>query len=52
MTQKAREAIRREYLDGSTVEEIAQVAGVTVEEAEIYLRWWCDRGCPGAEVTP
>jgi hypothetical protein len=29
---------------------MAAVAGVTVMEAETYLRWWCGQGCPGAET--
>lgn len=46
MTGKARAAIRAAYLDGAPVEEIAATAGVSLLEAETYLRWWCDRGCP------
>jgi hypothetical protein len=44
----ARLAIERAYLRGDTLEEIAKSAGVSVREADIYLSWWCDRGCPGA----
>lgn len=51
MNREARHAIEREYLNGGTAEDIARAAGVSAGEAETYLRWWCDRGCPGA-VTP
>jgi DNA-directed RNA polymerase specialized sigma24 family protein len=50
VSDEARAAIRAAYLDGAAAEEIASAAGVSVAEAEIYLHWWCDRGCPGAEV--
>jgi hypothetical protein len=46
MTGEARAAIRGAYLDGEPVEKIARRAGVSLIEAETYLRWWCDRGCP------
>ena len=52
MSDEARAAIRAAYLDGMTAEEIACTAGVSLAEAETYLRWWCDRGCPGAETQP
>jgi DNA-directed RNA polymerase specialized sigma24 family protein len=52
VTDEARAAIRAAYLDGATVEEIAAAAEVSLAETETYLRWWCDRGCPGAEVQP
>lgn len=52
VTGEARAAIRAAYLDGMTVEETARAAGVSTADAEIYLRWWCDRGCPGAETQP
>jgi DNA-directed RNA polymerase specialized sigma24 family protein len=48
VSDKARAAIRGAYLDGAPVDEIASAAGVSLIEAETYLRWWCDRGCPGA----
>jgi hypothetical protein len=48
MNDTARAAIRAAYLDGDTIEQIAHVAGVSIFDAETYLRWWCDRGCPGA----
>lgn len=48
MTGEQRTKIRTEYLDGGTGPECARAAGVTEIEAETYLRWWCDRGCPGA----
>ena len=35
-------------LPPSTSMEIAKAAGVSVREADIYLCWWCDCGCPGA----
>lgn len=50
MTGTARLAIERAYLRGDTLEDIAASAGVSVREADIYLCWWCDRGCPGALV--
>ena len=46
-----RAAIQHAYLDGLALDEIAEHAGVTVAEAEIYLHWWCDRACPGAKVA-
>jgi len=52
MTDKARAAIRAAYLDGATVEEIAAAASVSAFDAETYLRWWCDRGCPEADIPP
>jgi DNA-directed RNA polymerase specialized sigma24 family protein len=48
VTSTARLAIERAYLRGDTLEEIAKAAGVSVREADIYLCWWCDCGCPGA----
>lgn len=48
MNEEGRAAIRAAYQDGADVPEIAAAAGVSVDEAETYLRWWCDRGCPGA----
>lgn len=48
MTREARAAIEAAYLDGAPLDEIASTAGVSLTEAETYLRWWCDRGCPGA----
>jgi hypothetical protein len=50
VSDEARATIRGAYLNGATVDEIARTAGVSLAEAEAYLRWWCDRGCPGAEV--
>ena len=50
MNGTARAAIQAAYLDGAPVEEIARAAGVSLIEAETYLRWWCGQGCPGAEV--
>jgi hypothetical protein len=49
VTPEARTAIKRAYLDGASIDEIACAAGVAADRAETYLRWWCDRGCPGAE---
>jgi DNA-directed RNA polymerase specialized sigma24 family protein len=46
VSDEARAAIRTAYLDGATVDEIARAAGVSLIEAETYLLWWCDRGCP------
>lgn len=48
MTEEGRAAIRAAYEAGADTAEIAAAGGVSVEEAETYLRWWCDRGCPGA----
>lgn len=48
MTDENRAAIRAAYLRGDSLEEIAASAGVPVLEADTYLNWWCDRGCPGA----
>ena len=50
MSDETRAAIQAAYLGGATMEEIACTAGVSPAEAEIYLHWWCDRGCPGAET--
>jgi hypothetical protein len=47
VNRDARQVIKRAYLRGDTLEEIARVAGVSVREADIFLNWWCDRGCPG-----
>jgi DNA-directed RNA polymerase specialized sigma24 family protein len=53
VTATARRAIQQAYLRGDTLEQIAAAAGVSVREADIYLNWWCDRGCPDEqEVTP
>jgi hypothetical protein len=46
MSGEAQAVIRAAYLDGEPVEEIARKARVSLIEAETYLRWWCDRGCP------
>ncbi len=46
MTGLAAAKLRAAYLDGSPIEEIAALAGVTIAEAEIYLTWWCSAGCP------
>ena len=48
MDSKARAVIEAAYMNGATVDEIAAAAEVDPIEAETYLRWWCDRGCPGA----
>lgn len=50
MTDQQRSAIRAAYLDGADIHEIAVTAGVAEHEAETYLRWWCDRACPGADI--
>lgn len=50
MDEKQRSAIRAAYLDGADLDEVATTAGVTVQEADTYLLWWCDRACPGAEI--
>lgn len=47
VNEAARATIRELYLDGDAVEEIAAAAGVTVGDAETYLREWCGQGCPG-----
>jgi hypothetical protein len=39
--------IRRRYEAGDDLAAIAREAGVTVQEADIYLTAWCDAGCPG-----
>lgn len=52
MTDAQRAAIRDGYLAGETLEIIAALAGVPRDDAEVYLRWWCDRGCPGAVISP
>lgn len=51
MNDAARIVIEAAYLDGAAVDEIACSAGVSVVEAETYLRWWCGRGCPGAVIS-
>lgn len=48
MDDAARSAIRAAYLEGATLAETAQAAGVDEADADAYLAWWCDRGCPGA----
>jgi DNA-directed RNA polymerase specialized sigma24 family protein len=50
MTDRQRQIIQDAYLDGEAVHEIAERAGVSEFDTETYLRWWCDRGCPGARV--
>jgi hypothetical protein len=46
VTAAQRAAIRAAYLDGEPLDRIAALAGVQPEQADIYLCWWCDRGCP------
>lgn len=46
MTGADRAALRAAYLRGDTTEEIAAAARATVAEVEVYLTWWCSRGCP------
>jgi hypothetical protein len=49
MTEGQREEIRASYLRGDAAEEIAAAASVSLEETEIFLHWWCDRGCPDGD---
>ena len=44
-------AIRTAYLRGDTTEEMAEAGGVTAEEVEVYLTWWCSEGCPDLDGT-
>jgi hypothetical protein len=46
VTGQQREIIRRCWHAGYADEEIADRARVTMAELDIYLNWWCDRGCP------
>lgn len=38
--------IRAGYEVGAVPDEIAARAGAELDDVEIYLAWWCDRGCP------
>ena len=51
MDDRSRAKIEAAYLDGATVDEIATDTGASPYQVETYLRWWCDRGCPGADTA-
>lgn len=45
MTDQQRAFVRTGYRRGLDVPGIAAYAGVSEQETEIYLTWWCDQGC-------
>lgn len=47
---RTRARIEAAYLEGATVDEIALDAEASPYQVETYLRWWCDRACPGADT--
>ena len=48
MTPEQHETIKRGYQDGLTEEQMAENAGCSVTEVNVYLAWWCSEGAPGA----
>lgn len=48
MNERQRNAVEHAYVAGATEQETADALGISVEEVDAYLSWWCDRGCPGA----
>ena len=45
MTEQQRAFVRTAYRRGLDTAGIAAYAGTAEDETEIYLAWWCDRGC-------
>lgn len=46
MTGTDREVIRLGFQNGQTAAQIADQYQLSKDDVEIYLAWWCDRGCP------